>query len=598
MKKNNKLIKLNILLCLLLFLFTACGKTDTVVIGNINFVTYMNQLNGVWLCNDLAPTIKQISFITDSENGDDSNNTKYLMEMTDSFGVTSTSEIEDIYPNDDYLKTYTVKIDETTSYSFYMTDSNNIVFEGAKFERVDEFFDQEFALIEGSWTNDNGIKVTFFSNKNNRYVNLTDGFGTFNKRIFDIDKAMDVESGNYLMTKEGNNFINFYYDLHEDGSLSFYDYTLYRNEDTSEYESLQAEEIIEEESEEDAQQSYDLSTHGTKTGYEVADYSGDIPTDTGYIFVGDSRFVGMNTACGIGSRSNQFVVAKISQGYYWLTNEAMAQVDSIISNHAASAWVVIFNLGINDLQNINNYTSFYAGLANKPYKVVLVSVNPVGNYPKIPNSTVEGFNNSLRATGYTYIDTYSYLMNERGYVTPDGLHYSNNTYQDIYRYIIYSVKGIQLSEADRAALENQYHGIAPSSNSASTSNNSASENATESVINTSSNGYSFENIEAFYGNENNSVEFSNRIQNMKASSNGVFSNITVTLDGNTIVYNYTYSIDVPDVDWDSTDKQLESNANQELIKLHNDSGVNATITIGYIYYDNTGKAVHSYYTEG
>lgn len=573
--------------CILFICLTlaGCGKSDTIMLGNINLSSYMAQLDGEWVNNDPAnQAYKKLTF-TSGEEG-------YSITSEDSFGVINTEIIDDIISNDDYMKTYTISIDGTQKYNFYMTDSNNIVFENCKFQKVDEYFDSCFAAIEGSWTNDNGIKVTFFVNKGNRYVNLTDGFGTFNKRIFDIDKATDVESGNYLMTKEGSNFISFYYDIHEDGSLSFYDYTLYRNEDTADYDTLTSDDTTITEEEDSSSSSYDLSTHGTTTGYEVADYSGDIPTDTGYIFVGDSRFVGMNTACGISQKSNQFVVAKISQGYYWLNNEAMSQVDQIISNHSASAWVVIFNLGINDLGNINKYKALYQSLQDKPYKVVMVSVNPVGNYPSIPNETVEGFNNSIKSLGYTYIDTYSYLMNERGYVTPDGLHYSNSTYRDIYRYIIYSVKGIQLSEADRQALDDQYHGS--TSQNMSSSANSVSDN-TVSNNSASTTNKTYSSIEAYYGDENNSVEFSSKIQNIKSSSNGVFSNITVTVKDNTITYNYIYSIDLPDVDWDSTDKQLNNNANKELAELHKNSGVTAPIKIGYIYYDNGGNEVHSYY---
>ena len=303
----------------------------------------------------------------------------------------------------------------------------------------------------------------------------------------------------------------------------------------------------------------------------------------------------MNTACGISSRSNQFVVAKISQGYFWLTNEAMPQVDKIISNHNAASWVVIFNLGINDLGNISKYKSFYQSLADKPYKVVMVSVNPVGNYPSIPNETVEGFNNSIKGLGYTYVDTYSYLMNERGYVTPDGLHYSNSTYQDIYRYIIYSVKGISISDADRQSIDNQYHGENVSENSIS--ENSVSDNSVSSNEAENQPKMTYENVEAFYANETNSVEFSSRIQNIKASCSEVFSNVTVTVNGNTITYNYIYGIDVPDVDWDSTDSQLDATAAAEIGKLRQDSGITSEITIGYIYYDKEGTEVHSYYSK-
>lgn len=588
----NKLKSLNIKIILpfiaSLILLAACGKTETIMIGNVNMTSYMNQLNGRWdNADDVNKNFSQLVFMANDDGS-------YSILVSDQNGLTTTENITNIIANDDYMKTYSIEIDGENKYSFYMTDSNNIVFENNKMQKFDEYFNSCFASLEGSWIDNNGVKVTFFTNKNSRYVNLTDGFGTFNKRIFDIDKANDGNPGNYIMTKEGTSFISFYYNLNEDNTLTFYDYNLHRNEDTTEYESLKVEEIIEEE--DSSENGYDLTTYGTSTGYQVADCSNDIPTDTAYIFVGDSRFVGMDTACNIHSKSNQYVVAKVGQGYYWLTNEAIKQVDEIISTHSASSWVVIFNFGINDLGNISKYKAFYNSLSTKPYKIVLVSVNPVGNYPSIPNSTVEGFNMSLQSIGYTYVDTYSYLMNERGYVTPDGLHYNNSTYQDIYKYIIYSVKGIQLSDADKQAIADQYHGQSPSTNS--TSNNSASDNSASNNAATQTSDKKYGSIEEYYSDGTNSVEFSNKIQEMKSSSTGIFSNITITVNGNTIVYNYVYEIDVPEVDWNATDKQLESNSNKELIELHNNSGYTGPIKLGYIYYDKNGNSVHSYYNEG
>lgn len=568
------------MLVILCLLFTGCkGQNTTVMIGNVNLPNYMAQLEGEWVSNDNSSASYNKIVFTTSDNS-------YNISITDKNNVVNNEIISDIVANDDYMKSYSIYIDNQIKYNFYMTDSNNIVFCDGNFTRIDPYFDQCFSEIEGAWTNESGIKVTFFTNKGTRYVNLMDGYGTFNKRIFDIDKAIDKESGNYIMTKEGANFIDFFYDINSDGSLSFYDYTLYRNTDTSELETFENEDTIIDTS--SASEDNQQTDFGNKSGYEVADYSGDIPSDTAYIFVGDSRFVGMNTACGISSKSNQFVVAKISQGYYWLTNEAMDQVDEIISNHSASGWVVIFGLGINDLGNKSKYLNFYKGLADKPYKVVMVSVNPVGNYPTISNETVEAFNDSLKGLGYTYVDTYSYLMNERGYSTGDGLHYSNSTYKDIYKDIIYTIKGISLSAADREAIDNQYHG--------STSNNSASNNTVSENGENTDNAKTFSSVEEFYKDENNSVAFSNKIQTLKANCEGVFSNIAVTVNGNSITYNYYYSVDVPDVNWSATDNQLKSDAITEAQHIRNNGNITDSITIGFVYYDKEENIVHSYST--
>lgn len=155
----------------------------------------------------------------------------------------------------------------------------------------------------------------------------------------------------------------------------------------------------------------------------------------GYLFVGDSRFVGMNQACGISSKKHKYVVAKTSQGYSWFTRTAMPQVRAIQSSDPdVTDWTMIIGLGVNDLHNKDRYVLKFSELAQTD-RLVITSVNPVQYHPTITNSQIESFNEALKnIDGTKYINTYSYLV-EHGYHTVDGLHYTRDTYKKIYRKI-------------------------------------------------------------------------------------------------------------------------------------------------------------------
>ncbi len=159
--------------------------------------------------------------------------------------------------------------------------------------------------------------------------------------------------------------------------------------------------------------------------------------DYGYIFIGDSRFVGMNDICKMSSIYDEYVIAQNGMGYDWLVNTAMPQADAIIATNPYKRWVLIMGLGVNDLSNINSYLLKYKELSAK-YNIVLTSINPVENHEFISNSTIASFNSSLRTLGLPFIDTNSVLMAE-GFSTIDGLHYTAATYiriNEIYQSLI------------------------------------------------------------------------------------------------------------------------------------------------------------------
>lgn len=159
------------------------------------------------------------------------------------------------------------------------------------------------------------------------------------------------------------------------------------------------------------------------------------------IFVGDSRFVGMQSAI---STPKCAWICKTSMGYNWLVNTAGPQIDQEIVPGTA----IVFNLGVNDLGNLGGYVNYLNGRATEwamaGADLYFMSVNPVGaGYTGVvTNEAIVNFNQTMKANlsgWYGYVDTYSYV-GIKGYTTVDGLHYAPNTYQDIFVYCMHQLR--------------------------------------------------------------------------------------------------------------------------------------------------------------
>lgn len=171
--------------------------------------------------------------------------------------------------------------------------------------------------------------------------------------------------------------------------------------------------------------------------------------EVGYIFLGDSRTVGMNKYIHMDEMENTFVVAKVGKGYDWMVDSAIKQIDDIINSHdEIGYWFVLTNLGVNDPGNIDKYVEYYNLFENVEHnnyhevELILISVNPMlkadcaksgYNYDKYA-PMIRKFNQELMNTRFQYIDCYSQLV-DNGFTTVDGLHYTEETYFTIYSII-------------------------------------------------------------------------------------------------------------------------------------------------------------------
>lgn len=152
----------------------------------------------------------------------------------------------------------------------------------------------------------------------------------------------------------------------------------------------------------------------------------------GTIYIGDSRFVQMDMYL---DKGDSYVIAKVSQGYKWLVEEAIPMVNEIKESHPEIAsWTIVSNLGVNDLHNIDKYLLEYQRISECGDRLILISVNPCDGKRNSLNTEIDNFNTKLSTSEFEYLDTASYLKTD-GFSTSDGVHYTKDTYIKIWNRI-------------------------------------------------------------------------------------------------------------------------------------------------------------------
>lgn len=159
----------------------------------------------------------------------------------------------------------------------------------------------------------------------------------------------------------------------------------------------------------------------------------EVKNVAGVIFVGDSRFVQMQESVGENSCT---WIAENSKGYKWFSENAVGRIDNCVGQGSK----ILINLGVNDTKNIQNYLALVNAKAeewtSKGATVYYSSVNPVWENPYVTEEQVQYFNSQLQgglSGNIHWIDSHSYL-NSIGYKLVDGLHYSDETYRNLYAY--------------------------------------------------------------------------------------------------------------------------------------------------------------------
>ena len=188
------------------------------------------------------------------------------------------------------------------------------------------------------------------------------------------------------------------------------------------------------------------------------------------ILAGDSRMAYLQrtlqnmTFFSVNKNSEKIAfVARPSIGLEWFKETGYPQLLEEIKKTEGrdkKPVAVILNFGINDLNNLEGYVSFYRSIENElkqqNCRLFIMSANPLNGaqraaYAKSHGETktrseapVREFNNGIRTAlsgSYSYLDVYSWLMST-GYSTDasslgkdisedDGVHYAVNTYKRI-----------------------------------------------------------------------------------------------------------------------------------------------------------------------
>ncbi|WP_290848951.1 hypothetical protein [Eubacterium sp. LMAG:50] len=155
-----------------------------------------------------------------------------------------------------------------------------------------------------------------------------------------------------------------------------------------------------------------------------------------YLFVGDSRYKGMEKA---NATDEDVFICEVGEGYDYLINQ-MNNIKYEIDDDTA----LIIGLGVNDLVNIDKYVDKINEMSQTfDCQIYYMLVNPVYEEQEtysgyhIKNDDIDYFNQEIidrLDENVIVIDTNSYL-NAIGFETQDGLHYTEETYENIYNYI-------------------------------------------------------------------------------------------------------------------------------------------------------------------
>ena len=182
-------------------------------------------------------------------------------------------------------------------------------------------------------------------------------------------------------------------------------------------------------------------------------------TDKNIIYAGDSRFVafeGMKSSLGFND-SKETIYAKVSTGYDQYFKEHMNSAKSQINNNKDKTYAIAVNYGVNSKGSYKSFCDYYEGFMkdiNNKNALYLISVNPINesnvSYYRSENTNakVETFNNYMKNTCINqiktnvpgskvyYCDVYGSLpISEwisRGYISGDGIHYTNEGSKYIY----------------------------------------------------------------------------------------------------------------------------------------------------------------------
>lgn len=156
------------------------------------------------------------------------------------------------------------------------------------------------------------------------------------------------------------------------------------------------------------------------------------------IWVGDSRTVGMGHA----TNDSDVYIGKDGEGYEWFNEKGRKTLKKAMTENPNTP--VVFNLGVNDCDNIDNYLELYKKIVDKypDTHFYFMAVNPIEPTlcENVTNEEISAFNARIKeAFPDQFIDSFTFIQVSE-IVTNDGIHYSDEDYQRIHDFVSTNVK--------------------------------------------------------------------------------------------------------------------------------------------------------------
>ncbi|MCI9139398.1 hypothetical protein D7X25_30285 [bacterium 1XD42-8] len=170
----------------------------------------------------------------------------------------------------------------------------------------------------------------------------------------------------------------------------------------------------------------------------------------GLIIIGDSRTRDMEEVTKGISHEHVFFIAEDGQGYQWFVNKAQGKANDIIRSHGEiENWIILINLGINDIMNLSSYKKEYIRLHKEEWRghhIYVTAVNPV--VPElctsVSNFNIYQFNEKMEEieeAGIPFINITFFV--EEHMNTKDGLHFDGETSIKIYEKYLKNIEELE-----------------------------------------------------------------------------------------------------------------------------------------------------------
>lgn len=174
-----------------------------------------------------------------------------------------------------------------------------------------------------------------------------------------------------------------------------------------------------------------------------------------YVWVGDSRTVAMKTAVGKDGANDRWV-AEEKANYKWFNSDGVSGVTSKLK----PGEIIVFNMGVNDLNDAQQYIDRLKELAKgdwKDHKIIISAVTPVDDKKsaRAKNAAIKEFNDKLRNAlsgipNISFTDASSQISSNLK-TGKEGVHYTDDEYKKIYNAVKNDVNDTNSSVDSKAA---------------------------------------------------------------------------------------------------------------------------------------------------